>query len=215
MKFLAPAVALTAIAARAAGAGAARCEPPGAHRGRTGGALRAPIPRTPQGDAKINFCHGFAQGAIDVELRHTEGKKPFCFPKPAADPHRHHERVRRLGARAAGTQDATGGRRALPVPGRALPLQMRRTARSLDWTASGRFLASRRSKGGSPGIGRAGARAARDIEELRRDPRVERRRPCAGARRGAGPDGRQRRRQIHAGADHGRQLPAPPPARCG
>ena len=40
-------------------------------------------PRDPQGDAKINFCHGFAQGAITVELRHTEGKKPFCFPSPA------------------------------------------------------------------------------------------------------------------------------------
>ena len=25
----------------------------------------------------------FAQGAISVELRHTEGKKPFCFPSPA------------------------------------------------------------------------------------------------------------------------------------
>jgi hypothetical protein len=37
-------------------------------------------PKDPLGDAKINFCHGFAQGAINVELRHTEGKKLFCFP---------------------------------------------------------------------------------------------------------------------------------------
>jgi hypothetical protein len=37
-------------------------------------------PKDPLGDAKINFCHGFAQGAINVELRHIEGKKPFCFP---------------------------------------------------------------------------------------------------------------------------------------
>jgi hypothetical protein len=40
-------------------------------------------PKDPLGDAKINFCHGFAQGAITVELRHTEGKKLFCFPSPA------------------------------------------------------------------------------------------------------------------------------------
>ena len=26
-------------------------------------------PKDPLGDAKINFCHGFAQGAINVELR--------------------------------------------------------------------------------------------------------------------------------------------------
>jgi Rap1a immunity proteins len=45
--------------------------------------LCAANPRDPAGDAKINFCHGFAQGAITVELRHTEGKKPFCFPSPA------------------------------------------------------------------------------------------------------------------------------------
>jgi len=40
-------------------------------------------PKDPLGDAKINFCHGFAQGVITAELRHTEGgKKPFCFPSP-------------------------------------------------------------------------------------------------------------------------------------
>ena len=37
-------------------------------------------PREPQGDAKINYCHGFAQGAVDVVLRGE--KKPFCFPSP-------------------------------------------------------------------------------------------------------------------------------------
>ena len=37
-------------------------------------------PREPQGDAKINYCHGFAQGAVDVALRGE--KKPFCFPSP-------------------------------------------------------------------------------------------------------------------------------------
>jgi len=40
-------------------------------------------PKDPLGDAKINFCHGFAQGAITDEFRHDQGgKKPFCFPSP-------------------------------------------------------------------------------------------------------------------------------------
>ena len=33
-------------------------------------------------DAKINFCHGFAQGAVAVRLRTAGDKKPFCFPNP-------------------------------------------------------------------------------------------------------------------------------------
>jgi hypothetical protein len=44
--------------------------------------LCAANPKDSQGDAKINFCHGFAQGAITVELRHAAEKKPFCFPSP-------------------------------------------------------------------------------------------------------------------------------------
>ncbi len=44
--------------------------------------LCAANPKDPLGEAKINFCHGFAQGAITVENRHTEGKKSFCFPSP-------------------------------------------------------------------------------------------------------------------------------------
>jgi hypothetical protein len=40
-------------------------------------------PRSPGADEKINFCHGFAQGAIAVELSHAADKKPFCFPSPA------------------------------------------------------------------------------------------------------------------------------------
>jgi hypothetical protein len=40
-------------------------------------------PHSPGADEKINFCHGFAQGAINVELSHAGDKKPFCFPKPA------------------------------------------------------------------------------------------------------------------------------------
>jgi hypothetical protein len=40
-------------------------------------------PREPAADAKLNFCYGFAQGAIDVELQHAGEKRPFCFPNPA------------------------------------------------------------------------------------------------------------------------------------
>jgi hypothetical protein len=40
-------------------------------------------PREPAADARINYCNGFAQGAIDVELMRTGEKKPFCFPSPA------------------------------------------------------------------------------------------------------------------------------------
>ena len=42
--------------------------------------LCAANPREPGGDARINYCHGYAQGVVDVELMHG---KPFCFPHPA------------------------------------------------------------------------------------------------------------------------------------
>jgi hypothetical protein len=81
MKLLAPFAALTAILIAL---------PVQAQRSvniqaRTAGELAdlcAANPKDSQGDAKINFCHGFAQGAITVELRHPQGKKPFCFPSP-------------------------------------------------------------------------------------------------------------------------------------
>jgi hypothetical protein len=44
--------------------------------------LCAANPKDPMGDAKINFCHGFAQGAITVQLKLAGDKKPFCFPTP-------------------------------------------------------------------------------------------------------------------------------------
>lgn len=45
--------------------------------------LCAANPKDPLGDSKITFCHGFAQGAITVQLRNGEtGKKLFCFPSP-------------------------------------------------------------------------------------------------------------------------------------
>lgn len=40
-------------------------------------------PKESAADAKINFCHGFAQGAVDVALQQAAEKKPFCFPSPA------------------------------------------------------------------------------------------------------------------------------------
>ena len=40
-------------------------------------------PREPGADARLTFCRGFAQGAIDVELHHAGDKKPFCFPRPS------------------------------------------------------------------------------------------------------------------------------------
>jgi hypothetical protein len=44
--------------------------------------LCAANPKDPLGDARINFCQGYAQGALSTELRHSEGKKLFCFPSP-------------------------------------------------------------------------------------------------------------------------------------
>ncbi len=49
---------------------------------RTAGQLAALCTANPNqalGDARVDFCHGFAQGAVDVELRHA---RPFCFPHP-------------------------------------------------------------------------------------------------------------------------------------
>jgi hypothetical protein len=45
-------------------------------------ALCAADPGSAGADAKINFCHGFAQGAVDDRLRVSADKKPFCFPSP-------------------------------------------------------------------------------------------------------------------------------------
>ena len=39
-------------------------------------------PKSSAADAKINFCHGFAQGALDVERKYAGEKKKFCFPSP-------------------------------------------------------------------------------------------------------------------------------------
>jgi Rap1a immunity proteins len=34
--------------------------------------------REPAGEAKVNYCHGFAQGVVDLELMHG---RPFCIPQ--------------------------------------------------------------------------------------------------------------------------------------
>ena len=81
MKHLAPAVALT-VSLLALPAAAQKAT---VLQARTAGELAelcAASSKDPLGDAKVNFCHGFAQGAISDELRHSEGKKPFCFPTP-------------------------------------------------------------------------------------------------------------------------------------
>lgn len=42
-------------------------------------ALCAADPSTAAADAKINFCLGFAQGAVDGRLYVSADKKPFCL----------------------------------------------------------------------------------------------------------------------------------------
>lgn len=42
--------------------------------------LCAANPRSPIGDAQVNFCHGFAQGVADTMLGLQ--RNPFCFPNP-------------------------------------------------------------------------------------------------------------------------------------
>ena len=116
MKFLAAIVALTALLL----ALPAQAQRSASLQARTAGDLAdlcAANPKDPLGDAKINFCHGFAQGAITVELRHTEGKKPFCFPSPPPTRTATMSEFVELGPRLAGPQDAVRGRRVLPVPG--------------------------------------------------------------------------------------------------
>ncbi len=44
--------------------------------------LCAADPRSPMGDAQINYCHGFAQGVADTMLGMGGSNRPFCFPMP-------------------------------------------------------------------------------------------------------------------------------------
>ncbi|HTI83094.1 MAG TPA: Rap1a/Tai family immunity protein [Acetobacteraceae bacterium] len=82
MKFVVP-LALLAAALAAPTAQAQRAIN---IQARTAGELAelcAANPKDAKGDAKIDFCQGYAQGALSTELRHTEAKKLFCFPSPA------------------------------------------------------------------------------------------------------------------------------------
>ena len=45
-------------------------------------ALCAATPGSEGADAKINYCHGFAQGAVDERMHSSPEKKTFCFPNP-------------------------------------------------------------------------------------------------------------------------------------
>ena len=43
-------------------------------------------PKEPMGSAALNFCHGYAQGAVSVQMEmQAASKRPklFCFPDPA------------------------------------------------------------------------------------------------------------------------------------
>jgi Rap1a immunity proteins len=83
MKSFVPFAALAMIAALSAvQAQAQRAITPQARTANDLADLCAANPKDPQGDAKINFCHGYAQGAIAVELRNAGDKKLFCFPSP-------------------------------------------------------------------------------------------------------------------------------------
>ena len=51
---------------------------------RTAGELAAMCganPREAGADARINYCHGFAQGALDVDMHYS--KHTICLPSPA------------------------------------------------------------------------------------------------------------------------------------
>ncbi len=80
---------------------------------RTAGDLAAMCsadPRSPTGPARLNYCSGFAQGAVDVEFRHAGATKPFCIPpntKREVTLHEFSDWVRALPAHASA--DAASG----------------------------------------------------------------------------------------------------------
>jgi hypothetical protein len=82
---------MKSLAATAALAAMLLALPAQAQRGtifqaRTAGELAelcAAKPGDSLGDAKINFCHGYAQGVIQDEIRRGGEKKAFCLPTPS------------------------------------------------------------------------------------------------------------------------------------
>lgn len=82
---LAFAVLVTGVGTSCVAPSSARAAQPITLHARTAGDLAelcGANPREPAADAKINYCDGYAQAAVDLELQHTANKKPFCFPSP-------------------------------------------------------------------------------------------------------------------------------------
>lgn len=77
-------IALAAAGAVLCLAGARAAEPISLHANNAGELARlcGASPREPGGDARLNFCDGFAQGAVDVEMHYAGARKPFCIPNP-------------------------------------------------------------------------------------------------------------------------------------
>jgi hypothetical protein len=44
--------------------------------------LCAANPREAAGDARINFCHGYAQAVVDAARQQPGEKRGFCIPQP-------------------------------------------------------------------------------------------------------------------------------------
>ncbi|MDE2516853.1 MAG: hypothetical protein KGL12_12565 [Rhodospirillales bacterium] len=77
-------IVLAALGFAGLGAGTAMAAPRAVYPVvRTAGDLArlcAANPASPTGPAEVNFCHGFAQGVVMLQLEH---KRSFCFPNPA------------------------------------------------------------------------------------------------------------------------------------
>jgi len=76
---------LVAMLALAASASLANAAQPIVLHARTAGELAdlcGADTKSPGADARINYCHGFAQGVVDLSLRRAGDTKPFCFPNP-------------------------------------------------------------------------------------------------------------------------------------
>src|SRR5277367_4608866 len=98
------------LAARLA-TGPAHAQATGPHVRNAGdlAALCGADPREAGGAARVNYCDGFAQGAVDVELRHPS-TKPFCIPpgtKREVTLHEFATWVRAVSSRAS--DEATSG----------------------------------------------------------------------------------------------------------
>src|SRR5580704_9932006 len=104
-------LAAAALLAAPLSAGPARAQAISLHARNAGelAGLCSANPRDATGPAQLNYCDGFAQGAVDVELRHA-ATKPFCIPpgtKREVTLHDFATWVRAVSSRAS--EDATTG----------------------------------------------------------------------------------------------------------